>query len=47
MPSGGVLLSPVARTNVYVLMAVMFAAAIAVLPQRLRSPDFLIALLFG
>ncbi len=39
-------LTPVFRANAIALFLVMLVSAIAVLPQRLRSPDFLIALLF-
>jgi len=39
--------TPVFRTNAVALFLIMLVAAIAVLPERLRSPDFLIALFFS
>jgi len=42
---GHAFVAPVFRANAIALFLIMLAAALIVLPQRLRSPDFLIALL--
>jgi len=40
-------LVPVLRANLYVILVVMLVAAAVVLPERLRSADFLISILRG